>query len=319
MKDASEIFRDRFEEEMKKSGLNKASIAETIGVSKSTISRYYDGSIGPHATSIAKLSLLFGCSSDYLLGLSEERNPQDRATTHLKGIHDATATLTEKSFRGDRLRELRAQRGWQQDETASKFGMTPATLSRFENGKRQPDPSTLVLLADAFDVSADFLLGRVERPEATPSRYDGHASKTNDRIHLSEQGHTTLVHEKRFQNERLRKWRLKKGMQQDELAMRVKTNTSTLSRIENGKKQPDPEMIILIAELFNVSTDYLLGLTDDPSASPGDRTNAMSEKQKRISDVFSQEVLDGLSPERLSNITTYVSEQYTLSQLDGKK
>lgn len=76
MKNSSITFMNRFEEEVKRSGLSKAAIAEKIGVSKSTITRYSDGSIGPNATSIAKLSLLFGCSTDYLLGLTEERYPQ---------------------------------------------------------------------------------------------------------------------------------------------------------------------------------------------------------------------------------------------------
>lgn len=75
MNSSSMTFMNRFEEEVKRSGLSKAAIAEKIGVSKSTITRYSDGSIGPNAASIAKLSLLFGCSTDYLLGLTEERYP----------------------------------------------------------------------------------------------------------------------------------------------------------------------------------------------------------------------------------------------------
>ncbi|WP_215115397.1 helix-turn-helix domain-containing protein [Exiguobacterium sp. s80] len=74
MKNSSTTFTDRFEEEMKRSGLSKATIADKIGVSKSTITRYADGSMGPNASSIAKLSLLFGCSADYLLGLTSKRN-----------------------------------------------------------------------------------------------------------------------------------------------------------------------------------------------------------------------------------------------------
>lgn len=74
----------------------------------------------------------------------------------------------------------------------------------------------------------------------------------------------TMMMEKRFRSERLRECRIKRGMQQDEMARLLKTNTSTMSRIENGKKQPDTEMLIMMAELFNVSTDYLLGLVEDP-------------------------------------------------------
>ena len=37
--------------------------------------------------------------------------------------------LMNKAFRGDRLKELRLERGWPQDDTAFKLGITPATLS----------------------------------------------------------------------------------------------------------------------------------------------------------------------------------------------
>lgn len=91
----------------------------------------------------------------------------------------------EKAFRGDRLKELRLNRGWPQDDTAAKLGITPATLSRFENGKRQPDPSTLVLLADTFSVTVDYLLGRVDNPENTLNDYIEQVSITNKMIGMS--------------------------------------------------------------------------------------------------------------------------------------
>lgn len=106
--------------------------------------------------------------------------------------------LMNKAFRGDRLRELRLERGWPQDDTAFKLGITPATLSRFETGKRQPDPSTLVLLADTFDVTVDYLLGRVEDPRNTLDNYIDHVSKTNKLIgmHFSEEELNSLDQEK---------------------------------------------------------------------------------------------------------------------------
>lgn len=91
----------------------------------------------------------------------------------------------EKAFRGDRLKELRLNRGWPQDDTAAKLGITPATLSRFENGKRQPDPSTLVLLADTFSVTVDYLLGRVDNPENTLNDYIEQVSRANKMIGMS--------------------------------------------------------------------------------------------------------------------------------------
>ncbi|MFX4306069.1 helix-turn-helix transcriptional regulator [Exiguobacterium sp. A1_3_1] len=93
--------------------------------------------------------------------------------------------IMEKAFRGDRLKELRLNRGWPQDDTAAKLGITPATLSRFENGKRQPDPSTLVLLADTFGVTVDYLVGRVDRPENTLTNYIEQVSITNKLIGMN--------------------------------------------------------------------------------------------------------------------------------------
>lgn len=90
MKNSSITFTDRFEEEVKRSGLSKAAIADKIGVSKSTITRYSDGSIGPNASSIAKLSLLFGCSADYLLGLTPERNSSGEPLTKESNVYYET-------------------------------------------------------------------------------------------------------------------------------------------------------------------------------------------------------------------------------------
>lgn len=87
MKNSSTTFTDRFEEEMKRSGLSKATIADKIGVSKSTITRYADGSMGPNASSIAKLSLVFGCSADYLLGLTSKRNASAEPIMKESDVH----------------------------------------------------------------------------------------------------------------------------------------------------------------------------------------------------------------------------------------
>lgn len=125
--------------------------------------------------------------------------------------------------------------------------------------------------------------------------------------------------EKKFRSERLKECRVRRGLQQDELARLLKTNASTMSRIENGKKQPDPEMIIMIAELFNVSTDYLLGLVDDPHITHDEYMNEMMEKYKFIGTVFSEEILKELPQERLENVIKYLNEQYMLSKMDDKK
>ena len=62
--------------------------------------------------------------------------------------------------------------------------------------------------------------------------------------------------------ERLKGLRLKSEMTQDELAKKINISTSTISFYESGAREPNLSTLISLAKIFNVSTDYLLGLTD---------------------------------------------------------
>ena len=59
-----------------------------------------------------------------------------------------------------RLKSLRKQRKISQLRLALDLNMNQNTISRYENLERQADYKTLVALADYFDVSLDYLLGR---------------------------------------------------------------------------------------------------------------------------------------------------------------
>jgi len=62
----------------------------------------------------------------------------------------------------ERLRSAREYRGLNQGELAQKAGMQPSAISHFETGTRKPSFDNLRILADALDVTTDYLLGRVE-------------------------------------------------------------------------------------------------------------------------------------------------------------
>lgn len=64
-----------------------------------------------------------------------------------------------------RLKELRRARGITQLKLAMDLNMNQNTISRYENGTRQADYHTLIMLADYFQVSIDYLLERTDRPE----------------------------------------------------------------------------------------------------------------------------------------------------------
>lgn len=63
---------------------------------------------------------------------------------------------------------------------------------------------------------------------------------------------------------RLRKLREDNGYLQKFVADKLGIRSNTLSGYENGSRSPDPEMLVEIANLYNVTTDYLLGNSDKP-------------------------------------------------------
>ncbi|MBQ9742175.1 MAG: helix-turn-helix transcriptional regulator [Ruminococcus sp.] len=64
--------------------------------------------------------------------------------------------------------------------------------------------------------------------------------------------------------ERLQELRKDYGMSQEELAGILGVSHYTISSYECNRSDPDDKSKIIIAKLFNVSVDYLLGLIDDP-------------------------------------------------------
>ena len=64
-------------------------------------------------------------------------------------------------------------------------------------------------------------------------------------------------------NENIKSLRLSYNLSQVELASALGVSKQCISNWENDYIQPSVEMLIKIAKYFNVTTDYLLGLTDD--------------------------------------------------------
>lgn len=66
-----------------------------------------------------------------------------------------------------RLKNLREDKGISQYALAAELHMSQSTIGNWEAGSRLPDPKTMSLLADYFDVSVDYLLGRTDTRKET--------------------------------------------------------------------------------------------------------------------------------------------------------
>ena len=67
-------------------------------------------------------------------------------------------------FFSQRIYELKKQRGLSQKELGEAVGLSHKSISTIESGSRSTTIEKLVLLADFFGVSTDYLLGRREEP-----------------------------------------------------------------------------------------------------------------------------------------------------------
>ena len=71
-----------------------------------------------------------------------------------------------------------------------------------------------------------------------------------------------------------------RGMNQADMASELGMSTAALSRYLNGVRSPDLEYVIKIANYFNISVDWLLGLT-------GERYNVMPADLQEVAWLYS--------------------------------
>lgn len=64
----------------------------------------------------------------------------------------------------ERLKELRSSRNLTQKQVYEAIGMSAIGYQRYEYGEREPAFKQLIALADYFDVSLDYLVGRSDDP-----------------------------------------------------------------------------------------------------------------------------------------------------------
>jgi transcriptional regulator with XRE-family HTH domain len=67
---------------------------------------------------------------------------------------------------------------------------------------------------------------------------------------------------------RMKELRLDRGLTQNEPATVLRISREAYSMYENGKRQLSCQSLVQLAQFYGVTTDYLLGLSDDPDGAP---------------------------------------------------
>lgn len=79
--------------------------------------------------------------------------------------------------------------------------------------------------------------------------------------------------------DRLKYLRNKKKLTQAEMAKKIDVARTTYAMYEQNKREPDNEILNRIADFYNVSTDYLLGRTDNPN--PPNQLPELTEQDEK--------------------------------------
>ena len=137
----------------------------------------------------------------------------------------------------------RTKTGFTQKELARLLGTVQGVYSKWERGVYEPNYENLSMLACIFDVSIDFLLS--DYIEISKDKY----------LRMQE---SYLIISNVFP-QRLKEIRIKRGLTQTELGKKVGVKQSTFTNWENGKREPNFEIVIKLADLLEVSVDWLFG------------------------------------------------------------
>jgi transcriptional regulator with XRE-family HTH domain len=147
---------------------------------------------------------------------------------------------------GDKVRYLRLQRELTQAELAQRVTLAShAQVNHLESGRRLPSLERVMALANTLEIQTDYLL-RDEIPLENAEQY-----RASSKMHL-----TTMPG---LFGDKIRFLRKKHGINQTTLTNQLQIVSQTfVSRLESGKRVPSPELVVRIADLFGVTTDYLL-------------------------------------------------------------
>jgi len=178
------------------------------------------------------------------------------------------------------LRILRNNLGLTQEQVSKDLKINRATYAHYETGRREPDVEMLKLLAKYYNVTIDVLLD-----------IDISTNNTESVLGI-----------------RLKELRKNYNMTQEDLAKYLGVGRPTIVGYETKGKQPSFEILDKIANLFNVSVDYLLGRTDIKDSS------VLYVKENNIHNEIIDEIKK-LSPESQDELKKYIENYVELLRI----
>ena len=143
-----EKFHEKLKKLRKKKGFTQQEVADICGVRQAVYAKWENAKMKPIYENLSMLACIFDVSIDYLLSENLEISKE----SYLKLKEE------KKNLFSVRLKELRLQHGFSQEELAEKSGVSRALISGLETGNMQETSTvTLKKLAKFFNIKVSDL------------------------------------------------------------------------------------------------------------------------------------------------------------------
>lgn len=118
-------------------------------------------------------------------------------------------------------------------------------------------------------------------------------------------------------SKRLRELRIEQEYSQESLAKRLFVSAQAVGKWERGEATPNPDMVAKLSEIFDVSSDYLLDISDEkkPPASEDDERQALANASDETK--LALELLNRLTPENRAKAMDHLD--YLLDRQEGSE
>lgn len=117
--------------------------------------------------------------------------------------------------------------------------------------------------------------------------------------------------------ERIKKLRKQRKITQEELGKKVNVTKVSISGYENGNRTPDTETLQKIADYFGVSTDYLLGRTDEKEYAWDELTEKDEKDIAKRMEKLKKDLMEGTDSDGLNYLGEPLSKEAIESLLDA--
>lgn len=132
---------------------------------------------------------------------------------------------------GERLKELRKKNNLTQQQLAYILCLKRGNIAKWETKRAIPSFEIIEVIANYFEVVPDYLLGYISYTRVTSF------------------------------SDKLKALRKEKKLTQKKIAELIGISQGSYANWENGKREPSLENVVKLANILNISIDYLLGRT----------------------------------------------------------